>query len=125
MEGGEEDVYGRCTNMKLTSFTEMVGGVAVPRDPRIIDLAQGTVSSDLNQIPQVVKAFICMPLFVNIAKMGFFCVYRRLPCRLPYSTEWSLPSYKLQKSYNLIYSVIVFWSGVPTSKLRSLPWRLP
>jgi hypothetical protein len=37
---GEEDVYGRCTNMRLTSFTEAAAAAA--RDPRIIDLAQCT-----------------------------------------------------------------------------------
>ena len=40
----EEDVYGRCTNMRLTSFSETtVAAAAVAgRDPRIIDLAQCT-----------------------------------------------------------------------------------
>jgi hypothetical protein len=37
----EEDVYGRCTNMRLTSFTETTPGATI-RDPRIIDLAQCT-----------------------------------------------------------------------------------
>ena len=40
----EEDPYGRCTNMRLTSFTESSGGG--PRDPRIIDLAQSTALSN-------------------------------------------------------------------------------
>ena len=40
----EEDPYGRCTNMRLTSFTESSG--AGPRDPRIIDLAQSTALSN-------------------------------------------------------------------------------
>lgn len=44
----EEDPYGRCTNMRLTSFTETTG--QSPRDPRIIDLAQ---SSALTQPPQL------------------------------------------------------------------------
>merc|ERR1719266_506710 len=38
----DEDPYGRCTNMKLTSFADNNGGAAIgngTRDPRIIDLA--------------------------------------------------------------------------------------
>jgi len=40
----EEDPYGRITNMRLTTFTEpQLGGAPPgPRDPRIIDLAQGS-----------------------------------------------------------------------------------
>ena len=40
----EEDPYGRCTNMRLPSFSESSG--AGPRDPRIIDLAQSTALSN-------------------------------------------------------------------------------
>ena len=39
----EEEVYGRCTNMRLTSFTDK--GAAVPRDPRLIDLSQSAAST--------------------------------------------------------------------------------
>ena len=43
----EEDPYGRCTNMRLTSFSESSGtGAGGPRDPRIIDLAQSTALSN-------------------------------------------------------------------------------
>ena len=51
----DEDPYGRCLNMKLTSFTE--NGVPVPngtttpgnaRDPRIIDLTHSNASSTNN-----------------------------------------------------------------------------
>jgi len=51
----EEDPYGRCLNMRLTSFTENEGNVGPgapasaipkdPRDPRIIDLTHSTASS--------------------------------------------------------------------------------
>ena len=46
----QEDPYGRCTNMRLTSFTDKTGaggqGVAsVPRDPRLIDLSQSAAST--------------------------------------------------------------------------------
>ena len=44
----DEDPYGRCLNMKLTSFTENANGAANganPRDPRIIDLTHSTPSS--------------------------------------------------------------------------------
>ena len=39
----QEEVYGRCTNMRLTSFTDK--GAAVPRDPRLIDLSQSAAST--------------------------------------------------------------------------------
>ena len=43
----EEDPYGRCTNMRLTSFNgEPI--TQSPRDPRIIDLAQSTAVSHLS-----------------------------------------------------------------------------
>ena len=42
----EEDPYGRCTNMRLTSFSESSGAIGGPRDPRIIDLAQSTALSN-------------------------------------------------------------------------------
>ena len=42
----EEDPYGRCTNMRLTSFSESSGAGGGPRDPRIIDLAQSTALSN-------------------------------------------------------------------------------
>jgi len=38
----QEDPYGRCTNMRLTSFTE---GTSIPRDPRLIDLSQSAAST--------------------------------------------------------------------------------
>ena len=38
----QEDPYGRCTNMRLTSFTE---GTPAPRDPRLIDLSQSAAST--------------------------------------------------------------------------------
>ena len=41
--GEQEDMYGRCTNMRLTSFTDK--GAAVPRDPRLIDLSQSAAST--------------------------------------------------------------------------------
>ena len=49
----QEDPYGRCTNMRLTSFTDKGAGVGgsgagvqqVPRDPRLIDLSQSAAST--------------------------------------------------------------------------------
>lgn len=49
LAAGEEDIYGRCTNMRLTSFTEAAltasAAAAAVRDPRIIDLAQCTAGA--------------------------------------------------------------------------------
>ena len=42
-EEEQEDPYGRCTNMRLTSFTETPGGHS--RDPRLIDLSQSAAST--------------------------------------------------------------------------------
>ena len=51
-EAAEEDVYGRCTNMRLTSFTDKNGSGA-PRDPRLIDLSQSAASTgNLGQCAQ-------------------------------------------------------------------------
>ena len=48
----EEDPYGRCTNMRLTSFTEATANQS-PRDPRIIDLAQSTaLTQPSNGLPK-------------------------------------------------------------------------
>ena len=41
----DEDPYGRCMNMRLTSFSETNGGSGNPRDPRIIDLTYANGSS--------------------------------------------------------------------------------
>ena len=49
----QEDPYGRCTNMRLTSFTDKGAGASVngggvqsvPRDPRLIDLSQSAAST--------------------------------------------------------------------------------
>jgi hypothetical protein len=38
----DEDPYGRCMNMRLTSFADNNGGQQQPRDPRIIDLTLGS-----------------------------------------------------------------------------------
>lgn len=48
----QEDIYGRCTNMKLTSFSEGVPSNA-PRDPRIIDLAQSTACGSPRQMSAI------------------------------------------------------------------------
>ena len=50
--GEQEDMYGRCTNMRLTSFSDK--GAAVPRDPRLIDLSQSAASTgNLGHPPQL------------------------------------------------------------------------
>ena len=49
----QEDPYGRCTNMRLTSFSDKGAGAggasagvqSVPRDPRLIDLSQSAAST--------------------------------------------------------------------------------
>ena len=59
----DEDPYGRCMNMKLTSFADSVGGnpqqsstgvVGSARDPRIIDLNSGS-QNGLNQMTNGAK----------------------------------------------------------------------
>ena len=59
-DGGQteqEDPYGRCTNMRLTSFTDKgtagVPGTGGPRDPRLIDLSQSSAVStgNLGNVP--------------------------------------------------------------------------
>ena len=54
----QEDPYGRCTNMRLTSFTDKgtaggQGTTGVPRDPRLIDLSQSSAVStgNLGHVP--------------------------------------------------------------------------
>lgn len=46
----DEDPYGRCTNMRLTSFADSNGGLgSTTRDPRIIDLTLMSSSPNSSQ----------------------------------------------------------------------------